>query len=144
MEFLTCGYKICLILSKKINALQVNCCILSKHILQIPEFWVFKVNLLFQKSSVLKSSYILRRSQNLAMFPLSTVITDKSKVEISQNFAAFSEYMSFTSGKHFLIIFLGRILQKSCFANFKFGGTLFSKITPNFCSPNAMSTHKMQ
>ena len=41
---------------------------------------------------------ILRRPQNFAKSPLnwSTVRTDKSKVQILQNFVAFSQYMSFT------------------------------------------------
>ena len=32
----------------------------------------------------------------------------------------------------------------SCFADFKFEGTLFSKIMLNFCRPHAMSIHEMQ
>ena len=29
------------------------------------------------------------------------------------------------------------------FANLKFGGTLFSKIMPNFCRPHSISIHKL-
>ena len=44
---------------------------------------------------------------------LSTVHTDKSKVEISQNFGAFSEYMNFTplSGKNLLFLAPTEILK---------------------------------
>ena len=44
------------------------------------------------------SSYILRRPQNfceISTLLLSYVVPVKSKVEISQNFVAFSEYMNF-------------------------------------------------
>ena len=37
-----------------------------------------------------------------------------------------------------------QLLQKSCFANFKLRGTLFSKIIPNFCRLHAISIHKIQ
>ena len=89
----------------------------------------FSKSLLFQKSSVLKSSYILRRSQNFAMFPLSTVITDKSKVEMSQNFVAFSEYMyellsAFRSffGKSYgsTILFWDLLILLACSSNIAF------------------------
>ena len=35
--------------------------------------------------------------------PSTVVVPVKSKVEISQNFVAFSEYMNFTSEKNFLV-----------------------------------------
>ena len=46
-----------------------------------------------------------------------------------------------------LFIFWGRqttFKKKSCFANFKFGGTLFSKIMSNYGRPHVISIHKMQ
>ena len=37
-----------------------------------------------------------------------------------------------------------QLLLKTLVANFKFRGTLFSEIMPNFCSPHAMSVFKIQ
>ena len=51
---------------------------------------------------MLLSSYILRRPQNFAKSPpyfCLHVDTDASKVQISQNFVAFSEYMKITNVK---------------------------------------------
>ena len=37
-----------------------------------------------------------------------------------------------------------QLLIKALFANFKFRGTSFSEIIPNFCRPHAMSVFKIQ
>ena len=48
----------------------------------------------------------------------------------------------------FIFIYLGgwmdgQLLVIAYFANFELGGTLFSKIIPNFSRPHSMSIHKL-
>ena len=53
-------------------------------------------------SPLVKFVYSEKATKFCEIFPLllSTVHTDKSKVKILQNFAAFSEYMNFTKSKN--------------------------------------------
>ena len=73
---------------------------------QIDEFWIFRVNFLFQEISLVSKERL------------------------------FNHFFRYQIDK--------QLLQKSCLANFRFGGTLFSKIIPNFCRPHAMSIHEIQ
>ena len=52
----------------------------------------------------------------------------------------------FSKSKFFLFIFLDKwtTFTKSCFANLKSIGTLYSKIMSNLCWPHLMSIHKLQ
>ena len=59
----------------------------SSH-LQVSDLFIFIYTLKFVYSE---------KATKFCEISLSTVHTDKSKVEISQNFVAFSEYMNFTS-----------------------------------------------
>ena len=62
-----------------------------------PTIYVFKVHIFWESYKILR---------NLHLTFDRWYIKDKSKVEISQNFVAFSEYMNFTSGSFTLLIFL--------------------------------------
>ena len=53
-------------------------------------------------STMVKFIYSEKATKNfeISALLLSTVHTEKSKAEISQNFVAFSEYMNFTKQRH--------------------------------------------
>ena len=55
---------------------------------------------------ILKFVYSEEATKFCEIFPLllTTVHTVKSKVEISENFVAFSEYMNFNTKKHFILM----------------------------------------
>ena len=58
----------------------------------------YKKNQTLQKAFLIKFIYSEKATKfyEISTLLLSKVHTDKSKVEISQNFVAFSEYMNFT------------------------------------------------
>ena len=66
---------------------------------RIPIGWLIVSNLLSKKICTLKFVYSEKATKfcEISTLLLSTVHTDKCKVEISQNFVAFSEYMNFNS-----------------------------------------------
>ena len=69
MEFLACRYKISLILSKKINSLQGNCCILWIDITPgTPNWWILSLQCQFSMSKIIFNIFLFIFLDRLTTF----------------------------------------------------------------------------
>ena len=84
-----------------------------------------------------KSSYILREPQNFAksspLFCPTYLVPVKSKMKISQNVVAFSEYMNFKHSRPIFISIIGRNLSCKSLIMYFIKNTIFTHFILSLC-----------